>query len=205
LNVQFLGGERDQNNMHEPHVHGHRFDQVERLRAPERLELLEVSHVIDSILDGVHVRTGLDIGTGSGIFAEEFARRGLAVTGVDANPKMLHSARHYVPAGRFVQAIAEDLPLADNALDMVFLGLVLHETDDLLKAVMEAHRVARVCVAVLEWPYRATDFGPGMEERLSLEDMQSFGTQAGMGPLEILPLKNLALYRWVTTGGPGAG
>ena len=83
--------------MHEPHIHGHRFDQVERLRAPERLERLEVARVVDLVLDSVHLQTGMDVGTGSGIFAEEFARRGLAVTGIDANAAMLHSARQYVP------------------------------------------------------------------------------------------------------------
>jgi SAM-dependent methyltransferase len=182
--------------MHEPHIHGHRFDKVERLRAPERLERLEVARVVDLVLDSIHAQTGMDVGTGSGIFAEEFARRGLAVTGIDANAGMLHSARHYVPEGNFLQAVAEDLPCADNVFDVVFLGLVLHETDDLLKTLEEAHRVARVCVAVLEWPYRAEEFGPGLEERLRREDMELLSGQAGMGPIEVFPLKKLVLYRW---------
>jgi SAM-dependent methyltransferase len=188
--------------MHKPGVHGHRFDQIARLRAPERLERLEVGRVVDLVLDGIHAQTGLDVGTGSGIFAEEFARRGLAVTGIDANAEMLRGAHPYVPEGDFLQAIAEDLPFADNAFDVVFLGLVLHETDDLLKAMQEARRAARVCVAVLEWPYRAEEFGPGLEERLRREDMELFGRQAGMGPMEVLPLRKLALYRWREKGGP---
>jgi SAM-dependent methyltransferase len=182
--------------MHEPHVHGHRFDKVERLRATERLERLEVARVVDLVLDGIPAQTGIDVGTGSGIFAEEFARHGLTVTGIDANAAMLHSARQYVPEGNFLQAIAEDLPLADNACDVVFLGLVLHETDDLLKTLKEAHRVAQSCVAVLEWPYQAEAFGPGLEERLRREDMELLGRQAGMGPIEVLPLKKLMMYRW---------
>ena len=186
--------------MHKPDVHGHRFDKVERLRTPERLERLEVGRVVDLVLDGVHAQTGLDVGTGSGIFAEEFDRRGLAVTGIDANAEMLHSARQHVPEGNFLQVIAEDLSFADNAFDVVFLGLVLHETDDLLKAMEEAHRMARVCVAVLEWPYQAEAFGPGLEERLRREDMELLGKQAGMGPIEVLPLQRLALYRWREKG-----
>jgi SAM-dependent methyltransferase len=186
--------------MHKPDVHGHRFNKIARLRTPERLERLEVGRVVDLVLDGVHAQTGLDVGTGSGIFDEEFARRGLGVTGIDANAEMLHSARQYVPEGNFLQAIAEDLPFADNAFDVVFLGLVLHETDDLLKTVKEAYRVARVCVAVLEWPYQAEEFGPGLEERLRREDMELLGKQAGMGPIEVLPLQRLALYRWREKG-----
>jgi ubiquinone/menaquinone biosynthesis C-methylase UbiE len=186
--------------MHKPGVHGHRFGDVERLRSPERLERLEVGRVVDLALDGIHPHTALDIGTGSGIFAEEFARRGLTVAGVDANASMLHSARGYVPGGFFLQAIAEDIPLADNAFDVVFLGLVLHETDDLLRAMQEAHRVAQARVAVLEWPYREAEFGPGLEERLRQEDMDLLGKQVGLGPIEVFPLQELMLYRWEKRG-----
>jgi SAM-dependent methyltransferase len=186
--------------MHKPDVHGHRFGNIERLRAPERLERLEVGRVVDQVLDGTHTHTAIDVGTGSGVFAEEFSRRELMVTGIDANAWMLHSARHYVPEGNFVQAIAEDLPFADNAFDVVFLGLVLHETDDLLKTMMEAHRVAKVCVAVLEWSYQAEEFGPGLEERLRGEDMELLGRRAGFGPIEVLPLQKLVLYRWKQRG-----
>jgi ubiquinone/menaquinone biosynthesis C-methylase UbiE len=186
--------------MHKPGVHGHRFGNIERLRAPERIERLEVGRVVDLALDGIHTHTVIDVGTGSGVFAEEFARRGLTVTGIDANAGMLHSARRYVPGGTFLQAIAEDIPLADNAFGVVFLGLVLHETDDLLRTLQEAHRVAQARVAVLEWPYRAEDFGPGLEERLRQEDMKLLSSRAGLGPMEVFPLQKLMLYRWEERG-----
>jgi ubiquinone/menaquinone biosynthesis C-methylase UbiE len=186
--------------MHNPGVHGHRFDNIERLRAPERLKRLEVGRVVDLALDGIHPHTVIDVGTGSGVFAEEFARRELTVTGIDANVKMLHSARRYVPGGFFLQAIAEDIPFADNAIDVVFLGVVLHETDDLLITMQEARRVAQVRVAVLEWPYQAEEVGPRLEERLRQEDMELLGRQAGFGPIEIFPLQKLMLYRWEVSG-----
>ena len=75
------------------------------------------------------------------------------------------------------------------------MGLVLHETDDVLRALQEARRAARQRVAVLEWPYRVTDFGPGLEERLSPEMMISLGEQARLGKCTVLPLDNLVLYR----------
>jgi ubiquinone/menaquinone biosynthesis C-methylase UbiE len=186
--------------MHKPGVHGHRFGDIERLRSPERLKRLEVGRVVDLALDGIHPHTVIDVGTGSGVFAEEFARRELTVSGVDANVKMLQSARRYVPGGFFLQAIAEDIPFADNAVDVVFLGVVLHETDDLLKAMQEARRVAQVRVAVLEWPYQAEESGPGLEERLRQEDMDQLGRQAGFGPTEVFPLQKLMLYRWEKQG-----
>jgi SAM-dependent methyltransferase len=186
--------------VHKPHVHGHRFGDIERLRAPERLERLEVGRVADLVLDGIHAHTVIDVGTGSGVFAEGFAKRGLTVTGIDANVGMLHVARRYVPGGTFLRAVAEQIAFADNAFDVVFLGLVLHETDDLLRTMQEAHRVARVRVAVLEWPFLAEEFGPGLAERLRPEDMELLGRQAGFGPIEVLPLQKLVLYRWEERG-----
>ncbi|MEJ2151210.1 MAG: ArsR family transcriptional regulator, partial [Chloroflexota bacterium] len=55
-------------------------------------------------------------------------------------------------------------------------------------------------VAVLEWPYQAEEFGPGLEERLRQEDMELLGKQAGLGPIEVIPLQKLMLYRWEERG-----
>jgi len=38
----------------------------------------------------------LDIGTGTGVFAEAFAALGIAVTGIDVNADLLAAARHLV-------------------------------------------------------------------------------------------------------------
>jgi ubiquinone/menaquinone biosynthesis C-methylase UbiE len=180
--------------MNPPHVHGHRFNQIERLRSPERVARLEVEHVADQVLNGISARSLLDIGTGTGIFAEEFYRRGLTVAGIDANPEMLEAAHHYLPGAVLRQATAEEIPFSDHSFDIVFMGLVLHETDDLIKSLQEARRVASQRVAVLEWPYRAEDFGPGLEERIPHEMMASLSKQAGFGGLETFPLEKLVLY-----------
>ena len=65
---------------------------VERLRDPERIARLEVERVANLSLEhlmGVH--TMLDVGTGSGLFAEQFVAKGLQVSGLDTNPEMLDS------------------------------------------------------------------------------------------------------------------
>ncbi len=180
--------------MHPSHVHGHRFDQVELLRSPERVAHLEVEHVTDLVLSEISARSLLDIGTGTGLFAEAFYKRGLTVAGVDANTKMLEAARHYLPEAVLRQATAEEIPFPDHSFDIVFMGLVLHETDDLLKSLQEAHRVASQRVAVLEWPYRTEDFGPGLEERIPPEMMASLSKQAQFGELNTFPLEKLVLY-----------
>src|SRR5512147_1760615 len=139
--------------------HGHRFNDIERLRSPERMERLEVDRVVDLALEGNPLQSIIDIGTGSGIFAEAFASRGLAVTGIDANPEMPEAARRYVPGSHFQQGTAESIPYLDGSFDLTFMCLVLHDTDGLLKALQEAYRVINARLAILEWPYVEQDYG----------------------------------------------
>lgn len=175
---------------------GHRFSgSVDNLRAPHRLALLEVGRVVDLCLEGIEVATVLDVGTGSGVFAEEFARRGLLPTGIDVNPDMLVVARQHVPSAQFTEAPADALPFDDGAFDLVFLGHILHEVDDPVLALKEAHRVARGRVAVLEWPYRAEEHGPPLEHRLRDEDITAFAREAGLRHVERIALTHMALYR----------
>lgn len=176
--------------------HGHRFDDIERLRSPERLAHLEVDRVVDFALEGAAVDTVLDIGTGSGIFAEAFHHHGKEVTGVDVNPEMVKGAQHYVPAGIFQPAAAEDLPFSDSSFDLTFMGLVLHETDDMVKAIQEAFRVTRNRLVILEWPYHEQDIGPGLEERLRTDQVLDLASRAGFGVGEVYALKSLVLYRF---------
>ncbi len=184
--------------------HGHRFNSLERLRSPERLERMEVERVVDLAIAGAPIHSVLDIGTGTGVFAEGFAQHGLAVTGIDVNPEMLDAARTFLPGGDFRLATAEDLPFPDETFDMAFLGLVLHETDDLLKALQEAYRVSKNRVMILEWPYSQQDFGPGIEERLRPEYVETLSKQAGFEHIQVIPLKALVLYRLEKGGSNGS-
>ncbi|HTX78715.1 MAG TPA: class I SAM-dependent methyltransferase [Longilinea sp.] len=167
-----------------------------RLRSPERVARMEVERVVTLCLQGTPaVHTVLDIGTGSALFAEEFAKRELKVGGVDANQEMVASARQYVPDGDFRQGEAEHLPFPDATFDMAFMGVLLHETDDTLQALNEAHRVVTQRLMVLEWPYEVQDFGPGLEERLSEERLADLARQAHFKPPTSIRLKNVILYR----------
>lgn len=170
---------------------------VARLRAPERVERLEVARVVDLCLEGAdaNCRGVLDVGTGSGLFAEEFARRGLSLAGVDAKPEMVVAAEAYVPTGYFRQATAEALPYRDQAFDLVFMGLLLHETDEPLQALREARRVTRDRVGVLEWRYEDETFGPPLAHRISPSALAAMTQQAGFSRCETLPLTHPVLYR----------
>jgi ubiquinone/menaquinone biosynthesis C-methylase UbiE len=178
-------------------MHERRFNrEIERLRDPERIARLEVERVVQVTLEGLkEVRAVLDVGTGSGVFAEQFAARGLQVTGLDANLEMLPVARGYVPLGTFQEGTAEKLPFPDGSFDLVFMGLLLHETDDGLAALREAHRVVLKRVAILEWPYEEGSFGPPLEHRLPLEKITQLAKQAGFKDVQQIRLQNLVFYK----------
>jgi SAM-dependent methyltransferase len=170
------------------------YHDVGKLRSPERLARLEVDRVVTTSLEGLLVRTVLDIGTGSGIFAEAFAGRGFVVTGVDVQEAMLEAARAHVPGARFERAASEDLPFADGSFDLCFLGLVLHETKRPLRAVQEAHRACVLRTAVLEWPYLEQASGPPLDDRLKPADVLGLAASAGFGRAKAISLTHLTLF-----------
>jgi ubiquinone/menaquinone biosynthesis C-methylase UbiE len=177
--------------MHERRFHGN----IERLRAPERLALLETGRVVDACLDGISVKNMLDAGVGSGVFAEVFVARGVDVTGLDVNPEMIEVARRFVPGGHFQVAAVEKLPYPDSSFDLVFLGHILHETDNALQTLSEARRVTRTRVAVLEWPYRQEEIGPPLAHRMKPEEITTLARQAGFQLYDEVSLAHMVLYR----------
>jgi ubiquinone/menaquinone biosynthesis C-methylase UbiE len=177
-------------------MHEKRFEgDINRLRNPERIARLEVERVVDLCLDGAQIKSVLDIGTGSGLFAEAFAQRELDVSGVDVNPEMISAARTYVPAGDFRASSAETLPFADASFDLVFMGLVLHESDEQLQVLSEARRVVRRRAGILEWAYRQEDFGAPLEHRLHPDLVMDLAKEAGFRICEMIPLEKLVFYR----------
>jgi ubiquinone/menaquinone biosynthesis C-methylase UbiE len=167
----------------------------EELRSPERRALLEVHRVVAISLEGLKAVTALDVGTGTAIFAEAFASLGLQVTGVDLNPAMVEWAGKHVPGPRFEEAAAERLPFPDRSFDIVFLGHVLHESEEPAKALGEAKRVAGLRIVILEWPYRQEDHGPPLEHRLRPEAIEALLREQGMERFECMTLRHMKLYR----------
>ncbi len=170
--------------------------EIERLRAPQRVALLEVDQVVRLSLEGLgSAQSMLDIGTGSAIFAEAFAARGLQVAGVDLREDMLEVARGFVPSGEFTLAHMEKLPYEDKKFDLAFMGHVLHEADDLHTALREALRVAKTRVVVLEWPYELQEYGPPLEHRLKDETIRAAAAEAGFKRVDGHRLPAVMLYQ----------
>ena len=176
--------------MHEKRFAG----DIKRLRNPERVERLEVERVVDLCLKTSPVASVLDAGSGSGLFAEAFSKRGLKVSGLDVNLEMLTAARKFVPNGDFRVGVTEALPFPDRSFELVFLGLVLHEADDVLKTLLEALRVSRQRVYILEWPYQDQSFGPPLADRLNPADLASLFQKAAFRKWKMTKLTNTVLY-----------
>lgn len=177
-------------------MHERRFNgAIDKLRAPERIKLLEVDRAVSLSLENLKAKSILDIGTGTGLFAEAFAKAGLAVTGIDASDEMVEKAKQHVPEGKFEKAIAEKLPFPDSSFDVAFLGLVFHETDEQLKALQEANRIAKQRVTILEWDYKEEEQGPPLEHRLKHETIINLAREAGFTSIVKINLNSLVLYR----------
>ena len=177
---------------HERRFHGG----AERLRSAARIALLETSRVVGLCTDGGGIATVLDVGTGTGVFAQAFLEVGLSTTGIDPARELLALARTHAPQAVFMEAVAEKLPFADVSFDLVFLGHVLHETDNPEAALREARRTASKRVAVLEWPYRAEENGPPLAHRLSPDRIFLLAATAGLASLRRIELSHMDLYLW---------
>ena len=167
----------------------------ESLRSQERLQLLEIERVIKLCLEGIYITKVLDVGCGTGIFSEAFRMRHLEVSGVDINPEMVRNASAVVEGVKFHEAPAEALPFEDDSFDLVFMGHLLHESDDPLLALKEARRVGTKRLAVLEWPYRNEEIGPPLKHRIEPKRMESMMTEAGFVDIETHSLAHVTLYR----------
>jgi SAM-dependent methyltransferase len=88
--------------------------------------------------------TLLDVGCGTGWFTRRFAREGLQVTGLDADPEWLAYAQaRSDPAIRWVKGDARHLPFPDSSFDQVLSIAALCFVEDERQAVAEIVRVAR--------------------------------------------------------------
>jgi 2-polyprenyl-6-hydroxyphenyl methylase/3-demethylubiquinone-9 3-methyltransferase len=89
----------------------------------------------------------LDVGAGGGLLAEEFARLGCRVTGVDPSRESVAVAREHATAERLNIAYevgnGERLGFGDASFDVVYCCDVLEHVDDVASTIAEISRVLR--------------------------------------------------------------
>ncbi len=88
-----------------------------------------------------------DIGAGTGFITTGLIQRGLSVVAVDQSEQMLAemSAKFAgIPGIEYRVGQAEELPIADNAVDYVFANMYLHHVERPPIAIEEMARILRV-------------------------------------------------------------
>jgi len=89
----------------------------------------------------------LDVGCGGGLLAEEFARLGCCVTGVDpSEPSLVVARDHAQQEGLTIDyrtGFGESLPFADASFDIVYCCDVLEHVKDLEMVISEIARVLK--------------------------------------------------------------
>lgn len=103
--------------------------------------------VLDRIgLDPDRLRA-LDIGCGGGFMAEEFARLGCRVVGVDPSPVSIRTARRHADSSaleiEYVVATGEQLPLDGERFDLAYCCDVLEHVSSLDLVIKETARVLK--------------------------------------------------------------
>lgn len=99
--------------------------------------------IVHEILDALPAGSALDAACGTGRFAEYLAARGHQVLGVDCSRDMLDRARARVPQAAFLVGELHQLPLHDDAVDIIVCGLALAHVPSLGPVMAELARVLR--------------------------------------------------------------
>jgi 2-polyprenyl-6-hydroxyphenyl methylase / 3-demethylubiquinone-9 3-methyltransferase len=95
----------------------------------------------------LHGKKTLDVGCGGGLLAEELARLGCDVTGIDPSEQSVAVARaHARQEGLAIDyrlAAGEHIPLPDGTFDIVYCCDVLEHVQDLRQVIAEISRVLK--------------------------------------------------------------
>jgi ubiquinone/menaquinone biosynthesis C-methylase UbiE len=99
--------------------------------------------------------TALDVGTGTGLFASELARRGFQVTAIDSCSAMLQVARRHRPrAAHYIEAEAHLASRQPGApFDIVCAGMLLHglPREYRIEVLADVVRAARKTVMIVDY------------------------------------------------------
>lgn len=87
----------------------------------------------------------LDLCCGAGQTTQFLVQSSKQVTGLDASPLALQRAAHNVPEAKYVEALAEAMPFADEHFDLVHTSVALHEMSaaELRQILQEVYRVLK--------------------------------------------------------------
>jgi len=99
-------------------------ESMAKLRSEKRITFLDPKLIVSKCIEISNFSSGkvLDIGTGTGLFAEQFQNKGFNVTGIDDNEIMVKEAKRLLPTSHFIQASADKIPFKDNEFDFSLMA-----------------------------------------------------------------------------------
>lgn len=124
-------------------------------------EYLEMPATWNLIPQNLNNYTVLDAGCGSGIYARELANRGARVTAIDISQTMIDIAiAEKIPGTSITYQVGNlnQLPLADNAVDLIICNYVLENVKNIDEVFKEFSRVLKaegLCIFTISHPLRA--------------------------------------------------
>jgi ubiquinone/menaquinone biosynthesis C-methylase UbiE len=179
-----------------PHQHDRRFDpsKLARLDSEER-RVRTPPEAIRAVAKPFAGKRIADVGAGAGFFSIallDAVEPPAHIDAVDVSAELLAALAERLRAHRHAQRVrthcapAEALPLENGAVDLVMLGMVLHELDDAAAGLREAHRVLGEAgrIVVVDWdrPEDATgepEVGPPYAQRIPSRTARTMLEQAG--------------------------
>ena len=115
------------------------------IKGIEDNELSEYIEIIVPLIEGIFFqkKTILDIGTGTGLVAQEARRvtEHATIIGGDISIRQLRYAKEVTSGIQFVQHSIDQLPFKGEQFDAVICSMVLEHVESLLKAVSEIARI----------------------------------------------------------------
>ena len=185
------------------------------LRAADWSELQETQFrpVYEAVFKRAALQAGtqyLDVGCGSGLAVQMAAKLGDKVSGIDAAPALLESARARSPDADFHLGDLEELPFADHRFDLVTGFNAFQYAGNPALALGEARRVAipGAMVVIVTWgPPEGMQAAslvaalrpvlppppPGAPGPFALSDeatLRAFAAQAGLVPGEMFDMES---------------
>jgi len=170
---------------------------LERLNDPGRFDTM-VPQVMWEALGEPHPDVIVEIGAGTGLFAEEFSRLAPEATvyAVDMAPEMIEwMSEHrsgvvprdgHAPRLVPVRSTETSVPLPDASADLVVMLNVHHELADPVGTYTDAYRLLRPGgqMLVVDWAARETPKGPPQAIRASVAALDAALTAAGFVDVE---------------------
>jgi len=110
---------------------------------------IEIAQLKKNLFASPSLARVLEVGCGTGRFAEIILKEGRSVVGIDPSPYMIEIARHrccQFQNAAFIKAEGSNLPFLDDAFDFTYSIRVLNQTESekyALRAVKEIMRVTK--------------------------------------------------------------